>query len=174
MAYLLAMKPVMGLLILFAVPCLSVMGQDSKPIDVLKKGLQDAKTDTGRARLLIALGWEFRNTTPDSGLHYEVEGLALAEKIGDRMKIAQADFSLAKLYYTLSDNDRSIRYFTSALQVFEQLKDTLDMILVHSQMGYAYDRLTRRAECLNEFLLALKLAEKAGNAEKTSDVLLTR
>ena len=85
--------------------------------------------------------------------------------------MAQADYTLAKLYYAVSDNDRCLHYFNSALQLFEQLKDTGGMILIHSQTGYAYDRLERRAEMLSEFLTALKLAEKTANEEKTSDVL---
>ena len=171
MTYLLGMKQLVGLFILFAASTLPAIGQDSKTVASLKGELQDVRTDTARARLLIELGYAYKNTTPDSGLSYATTGLALAEKLGDRLKMAQADYTLAKLYYTVSDNDRSLHFFGAALQLFEQLKDTGDMILIHSQMGYAYDRLARRAEMLNEFLAALKLAEKTNNLERTSDAL---
>lgn len=165
------MKQLTGLFICLIASVTWAAAQDGKALTSLKKAVAAAVVDSSRARLLVALGWEYKNIHPDTGVRYATEGLALAEKIGDQPRMANAEFTLAKLYYTLSDNDKAIRYFTSSLQRYEQMRDTGDMILIHSQIAYAFDRLNQRADMLDHLLVALKLAEKINNREKTSDVL---
>ena len=47
-------------------------------IDSLEKVLQMQKEDTGKVNTLNAISYNYRNTQPDSGLHYGEQALVLA------------------------------------------------------------------------------------------------
>ncbi len=149
----------------------SLHSQDSLRILELQQSLHSAKADSTKARLLISLGYEFRNSKPDSGVFYTKQGLQIATHLNDTKKIISASTQIGKLYYKLSDDDSSMKYYNEALKLTEQIKDTASLSNIHISIGYTLSRTDRTSEMLSEFITALQLAEKINNKVKTSDAL---
>ncbi|HRH47231.1 MAG TPA: histidine kinase [Panacibacter sp.] len=145
--------------------------QDEAQILLLKKELASASGDSAKAVAFAKLGYEYRNTNPDSGIYYTNSSLALSQKIKDQALIAKAKYQLGRLYHTKSNDSAAIILYNESLKLFELLKDTANMATLHMQMGYVYSRSFRNADMLKEFLLSLKLAERSNNKEKMSDAL---
>jgi len=82
--------------------------QDEAQILLLKKELAAASGDSAKAVAFAKLGYEYRNTNPDSGIYYTNSSLALSQKIKDQALIAKAKYQLGRLYHTKSNDSAAI------------------------------------------------------------------
>ena len=137
---------------------LAASGQN-KLTDSLKRELITVRTDTGRVILLTNLGLQYRNTNPDSSVHYSEMALALARKI--RFKRGEA-FALTTIGLALrekGDLPRALEYEINALNIAEENNYPIETAFALRRIGLVYMDLKDYPTCLHYLYRALYTQE---------------
>src|SRR5690349_8979592 len=100
----------------------------SEKIDSLKKLLDtETKEDTTRADRLLHLSASYIYDKPDSGIYYATKALQLSEKLGYKRCEGRANVHLGEAYWIFGDYAVSMQYYLLALNIFQQMKSTIDL-----------------------------------------------
>ena len=110
----------------------------SNKIDSLKTEISSTNNDSIRFHLLFKLSDLYSYQNVDSAIFYakKIKTLAIHAK---KMKlIAEANLELGWNYYSLSDYQKSLRYYSQALNQFKKINDELGQIKVKGNLGNVY------------------------------------
>jgi len=145
---------------LFVLYSFALNGQ-SNAIDSLKKKLQTQKEDTSKVNVLNDLGWAFiKVSSYDSALHYANRALSLAEKINFKKGQGQAYENTAWVYQTLGNYIAARNNYLSAIKVYKEFGDRLDIAWCTSRVANSYYTEGDIAEAIKISYDALKLYEE--------------
>ena len=137
-------------------------GQDR--IDSLLGQLPKAKEDTNKVKLLIDLSHTYYPINPDEGINFGKQGFALAEKLGWKKGIANADRTIGGNYgFGKSDYITALKYSLQALKQFEEIGDETGTARMLSDIGVIHWYQADYPEALKCYFDALRINEKLGN-----------
>jgi two-component system NtrC family sensor kinase len=109
------------LLILICV--VSKMNGQNTDADSIRRLLASPIHDTMRVYMLESLSYSYLSTSPDSAMHYAMEGLKFAEDIKFRKGIAICTNAIGSVYFAIGDYAKALEYFLSYLKIKESLKN---------------------------------------------------
>jgi tetratricopeptide (TPR) repeat protein len=136
-------------------------------IDSLLAALSQAQEDSNKVNLLVELGFTSYSVTPDNGIRYGLQALALAEKLEWQTGIARANATIGLNYaYGKSNYPVALEYFLAALPLFEKTGDTNSIVRVLSSIGDIHRYQSDYAKALEYHFKALHLAEEAGDKKR--------
>jgi len=129
----------------------------------LKKQLQEAKQDTTKLRLYVALSTSYLFSNPDTGVGYAQEGLALAKKINNLKWTAYSTLCMGQCLVVMGNYPKAIETANQGLNICQQLKDTAGIIQGNLIISWAYND-------KGEYAQGILFAKKAlYNAEHSKD-----
>jgi len=137
-------------------------------IDSLVTLLKTDKEDTNKVNHLNELGWELKNSNPDTAIIVSSHALLAAEKLEWKKGIASSLNQLG-IYSTIkADYPSALDYYLKALKVDEELKDKIGMGKVLGNIGSVYKEQGDYTKALDYYFMALKTAEVLGNKKSIS------
>ncbi|RYY13152.1 MAG: tetratricopeptide repeat protein [Chitinophagaceae bacterium] len=86
-------------------------------------------SDTNRIKVLDKLSFAYHMISPDSGLMYAYQTLALANKLHWEHGMALAYSNLGTNYYTKGNNDSALQSYRRSLALFQKLKKMKDIVV---------------------------------------------
>lgn len=106
----------------------------------------------------------------DSALYYGDQYFNLANELQDSSWIAYAYYTKGSIYCEKGRFDKSLSSLRTALQYFENLKDTSLISALHNDIGYTLTYGSSQVEGITHFLKSLELAEKTNDTSLIADV----
>jgi len=129
--------------------------------DSLKKLLDtETKEDTTRADRLLSLSACYVYDKPDSGIYYAAKALQLSEKLGYKHCGGKANVHLGEAYWVLGDYAMSMQYYLRALNVFQQMKSTIDLSSIKYFIADIYTEMNDYKQALQYYFEARKIDEE--------------
>ncbi len=105
----------------------------------LKKQLQEAKQDTTKLALYVAVSTSYLFSNPDTGVEYAQEGLALAKKINNLKWTAYSMLCTGQCLVVMGNYPKAIETANQGLNICQQLKDTAGIIQGNLIISWAYN-----------------------------------
>jgi len=136
-----------------------------------RKQLQEAKQDTTKLRLYVALSTSYLFSNPDTGMEYAQEGLALAKKINNLKWTAYTTLCIGQCLVVMGNYPKAIETANQGLIVCQQLKDNAGIIQGNLIISWAYTDQGEYAQGISYAKKALYDAEHSkddGNIEIAS------
>ena len=159
------MKEKIAFLILLITITATALCQDTAAIKILKEKLLTAKEDTAKVNILRNLAFETEGFDAQAAARYAMEGYGLAQKLGYTKGIMSNGFRLASYYFTKTNFDSTVYYYTVSLNAAKKLKDVKMQGDAYNGLSWAYSELKQDyGEALKQNLAALKLAEENNDA----------
>ncbi len=113
----------------------------SSPADSLRLALERAENDTQKASLLKALALAYQeDDQPLSAQSYAREWLRLAQKLGDKSGMADAQHLIGTTYWQLGEFHKAASSFFDALRLREAIGDEQGLALSYEEIGNLYFR----------------------------------
>jgi len=103
-----------------------------------RKQLQEAKQDTTKLRLYVALSTSYLFSNPDTGMEYAQEGLALAKKINNLKWTAYTTLCIGQCLVVMGNYPKAIETANQGLIICQRLKDTAGIIQGNLIISWAY------------------------------------
>ncbi|MBL7811078.1 MAG: tetratricopeptide repeat protein [Bacteroidetes bacterium] len=128
--------------------------------DPYRKELGQTKNDKDRMGKLIALSFKLYTLNPQRGLAYGMEGLKLAEKLGDKTAIANAHSNIGLNYLSKADGVKGLEHSLKALDIFREANDIGGLIRINTNIGNAYLFLSNNEKAVTYYSQALQLTKK--------------
>lgn len=110
--------------------------------------------------LLIKLGYYLGSDNPAQAIKYLDEAIALAEKLNLKGRKADALFNKGVALWHLGNIQESENYYNQAKVIYEELKDTLNLIKLYNSEAINYSMRGRSDIALEIFLKSLDYANK--------------
>ena len=98
--------------------------------DSLKKLLKTLGEVPERVLVLEGLSYAYVSAYPDTALLYAMQGLQLAQKIGDRRGEAYCTNALGNVYFSVGDYPKALEMYLQSIRMKEQLKGQSHAIAV--------------------------------------------
>ena len=155
---------------LFPLLLLTISNAQTPQTDSLIKILP---TVTGKARLdiLYTLSNQLENTSPKQALEYGLEGVLIAQQLGDSISMATLYSSLAFSSSELGDFTQSLKHGYHSLEISTQIGNKKKIASAHSTIGIAYVYIGQYSKALEHHLEALRLREELGLTNSTASTL---
>jgi signal transduction histidine kinase/tetratricopeptide (TPR) repeat protein len=139
-------------------------GHPDKRIDSLFNQLRKVD-DTTRIDLFNELAQLYWERSFDSSLMFATHALSLAEKSGDKLRIANSLNMTGNAYYMLSDYTRSLDYYQRALTIRQELGDSNDIARTLNNIGAVHLQTRNYETSLDYFNRALQIYSGLGKDE---------
>lgn len=138
---------------------LSVAQTSAPRLDSLARVASLHKSDTLGVLAYADLCYEYRFINQDSALRFGEEGITLGKKLGFKTGLAQVYSDAAFIYYDRSDFQAALSYWSSALSLRMELKDSPRVASLQLKLGGAHFRAGNYNEALRFQLDALRSYE---------------
>jgi signal transduction histidine kinase/Tfp pilus assembly protein PilF len=156
------MKKSIPFLLFFSL-CISffVSGQESSKIDSLEKSLANAKEDTSKINILVALCKEISNSgNHTKGLQFCNEALSLSAMLKYRKGSADAYTQIGHIYFKKSDYEESQKNHTAALNIRIQVNDKIELADSYNDLGVLFGYQEKYDDAFKYLLTAYKISEE--------------
>mgnify|MGYP001574847132 CR=1 FL=1 len=100
-------------------------------------------------------------------MQYSLEGITLAEQLGDKTSLATLYSSTAFSYGFIGDISQSLRYGFKSLELSNQLNDKKRIASAHSALAITYSYLGQYSKSLEHHFETLRLREELGLVNAT-------
>jgi len=90
-------------------------------------------------------------------------GYKLADKAGDKGKMASALMNMGLVYTNLSDHQKGLEYKLKALKLRQEIGDKKGMGNAYANLGISYTSLNDNPKAIDAYLKSLKIAEELGD-----------
>ncbi len=154
----------------FSVQC-RAQKQGQTLIDSLLKELPRQKEDTNKVKLLTNISGYYPTISPDEGIKFGQQGLALAIKLGWEKGIARSYGQLALNYHSKAEYPKAIENNFKALKLYEELGDKVLVTAATCNIGRVYSFQEDYPRALEYFSKALKLAKEIGHKEYAANII---
>jgi class 3 adenylate cyclase/lipopolysaccharide biosynthesis regulator YciM len=130
------------------------------PIDSIKKELTEAKDDSSKVSLLLALSKEFFSISPEEALNYATQAkeLAMKEKLYKQLAYAYKTIGIVK--YNQANYVESLDNYDKALAIFDSLGDRQGIANILTIEGSVYFNQADDEKALELNLKSLSVAEQ--------------
>ncbi len=128
-------------------------------IDSLRKLLANT-ADTGKAKILSDLCWEFRNISSDSALMYGNRAVQTSRVLKQKKQLSQALNDLGIIYNDQSKFEKALAYYRESLIIRKEDKDSMGIASLYIKIGIAYQKMGKLEEALQNQLISLQLYEQ--------------
>jgi serine phosphatase RsbU (regulator of sigma subunit)/TPR repeat protein len=91
-----------------------------------------------RVPLLIKLGEKSAATNPRKGLLYIEEAIELSKKNKLKSELAKSYFTAGGIFFDLGYSDSAVVFYEMSLNIYQELKDTIQIANTLSNMGISY------------------------------------
>lgn len=98
--------------------------------DSLKRKLAITAESPQRVLVLESLSYAYLSSYPDTALQYALQGLQLAQKLGDRKGEAYCINALGNVYFSVGDYPQALEMYLQSLQMKDRLKKQEQAIAV--------------------------------------------
>lgn len=144
--------------------CISfAQAPDQQWVDTLLSKIDRENSDENKIKYYADLMSAYTTYMPEEGLKYEKVALELAEKTQWKPGIAEINRKAGRLYYRAGNFKLALDRHHKALDIYEELKDTLKIINVLTEIGQDHGDGGNFEEARDYFINALKLAELGNN-----------
>jgi adenylate cyclase len=153
------------LLVLFAIGTVPTYAQlqGQAKIDSLLSELPQQKEDSNKVKLLDLLSNIYSTISPDRGLKYGQQAMALATKLDWKFGIALTCSSLGLNFQNQSDYPKALYFFFKYLQLSEEIGYREGIAGAIGNIGINYYNLKNYPKALEYFSSSLKLNEELGD-----------
>jgi signal transduction histidine kinase len=131
-----------------------VLQAQSEYLNKVKQRLDKTITDTERVDVLNELAFLYLNFSAKEARVYGEQAFAIAQKIGDKRRIATAVNRIGTSYWGTSDYDSAMRQFRQSLLMAEELQDKELIARNIANIGLVYSG-------LNDYKQSLKYLHRA-------------
>ncbi len=164
-AFSLRFVKLISLLLLLALPStLFARKRTGELIDSLIHALPKTDVDTIRIQILATISNSYWLDTPDKGIEYGLQALALAEKTGWKRGIAGSNFALALNYRFKGEYAKALERCQQSLAVWTQLDKKKKIGEVYFTMCMIYIDESSYPQALEYGLKSLSTAESIGDS----------
>jgi signal transduction histidine kinase/Tfp pilus assembly protein PilF len=101
----------------------------------------------------------FRLSERDKALEHMFESLILAEKLGNKMSMANTKLNIGSIFFDLHDYDKGLLYYNKALSMFKKLGDRSGEAQVLNYIGSVYMEQDKAEEAITYIKNSLSIAE---------------
>ncbi len=108
---------------------------------------------------------------PDKVLEYAKKGLALAEKVKNKVRTSKFNDDLGKAYLIKSKYDTALVYFNISLDLAKETKDKEQEACVYLSLGVLYRYQSSLTTALEYYMKALPIYESTGNKKNITMIL---
>jgi signal transduction histidine kinase len=106
--------------------------------DSLKKLLTTAKEDGKQVTILEGLSYAYLSAYPDTALQFALQGLQLAQKIGDRRGEALCINALGSVYFHVGDYAKALEMYLRYLELKDNLKERKGIAVAYFNLASVY------------------------------------
>jgi signal transduction histidine kinase len=128
---------------------------DSLKIDLLKL----KNDDSTKVKLINNISFALYSINPNEGILFGNQALQLAQKIKWKTGEARANSCIGTNYYSQSNNQKVLEYYTKALKIYKEINDKSGTAKVLGNIGNVYRRQSNAALALDYYMNALQLYE---------------
>ena len=151
-------------------PCAGQL-QGQARLDSLLRVLSKYRTeDTNQVKLILDIGFLYRNNEPLKAIEYGEKGLRLAQKINWQAGIGKGYNTLGTAYKAQSNYLKALEHFQNALSVFEAQGNKRSQSIVLMNIGTIYRPLKEYAKAREYYHKALMLTDGLGMKRETGQL----
>ena len=130
---------VIRMLLLITTLCFATASRSQNTeTDSLKKLLTTATEDSKQVTILEGLSYAYLSAYPDSALQFAMQGLELAQKIGDRRGEALCINALGNVYFHVGDYAKALEMYLRYLELKDKLKERKGVAVAYFNLASVY------------------------------------
>ncbi|HEY9363157.1 MAG TPA: tetratricopeptide repeat protein [Chitinophagaceae bacterium] len=127
------------MLLLITTLCFFISSQaQNTETDSLKKLLTTAKEDAKKVTILEGLSYAYLSAYPDTALQFALEGLQLAQKIGDGRGEALCTNALGSVYFHVGDYAKALEMYLRYLELKDNMKERKGIAVAYFNLANVY------------------------------------
>lgn len=107
----------------------------------------------------------------ERSLKYYLEGLALREKIGDQLGIANSYNRIGNFHCDVKNYQKALKYYKNSQSIYEKLSDDYELADVYHNIGVVYLELKNYSEALSHYQKSLEYYERTKRKELIPRIL---
>jgi tetratricopeptide (TPR) repeat protein len=138
----------------------SAVCQDQVKLDSLQAQLKNAKEDSARISILLAISLQFSSHDYSKAADFAQRANEIAIRQNLPTQIALTDRALAKIFMEIGDYKVASSHYFKALKFYETLRDTFGILAVSNNLGTICDRLHEYDKALEYYFIARDLLAK--------------
>ena len=142
--------------------------QEEHICDSLRQCIRQSNQDTTRIKLLIALGEEFKNNTPDSALYYYQMAYDAAQHQDSKTTQGKCANTLGTYYLSQSEYSQAQAYFQQALKLYTIANFKQGISDAYNNKAIIFAIQGDYKEALNNFLKALEYQDTVGQKNQVA------
>ena len=140
-------------------------------IDSLLRELAKAKEDTNKVLLLNTIDSLYFNISPDLGIAYGNQQLALATKLGWKKGIGLANYNLGYNYKFKGEYKSALQYLYKAMGIFEEIKDIRHQGDCLMRIGVVYENEKEYTKALPIYERSLEISKETNDTLSIAKIL---
>lgn len=145
----------------------------SQEIDSIENLLSKTVSNKERYDLLIKIGQQSEEKSPQVAMKYYRQALDLSEKLGDSSKNAEALFNLAVAYDISQKYKQSLELYRKSLNIYKKLNDSIHIASLYKNIGSLFLLTSVYDSSLYYELEALRIYQRYENYYGIMDSYMT-
>lgn len=138
-------------------------------LDSLEKLLQTSNPEK-KLKVYADLAWYYKSVKVSKSLIFAETGLKLAKELGNNPYEGELLGTIGAIYLTMSNYDKAIDYYKSAIGVVEKFNDNLSIARYLNNIGVAFKDKGSFVSALDYYNQALRIYKSLGNKAGISSV----
>lgn len=138
--------------------------------DSLEIELLDNPSPAEKADLLLEMAKVYTGFSTDSIRHYAIQAIDLGEKTGNFATVAQSRIMMGHASERDRDNPVALEQYQMALEGFEKVNDTAEIIFTGLLVANIHGNLLDSAGAFKQINAAMVMAKESGSLESLAEV----
>jgi signal transduction histidine kinase len=134
-------------------------GQNNRLLDSLKKELPSQISEK-QFQVLLAIGFEYRNSLQDSTFYYCTRAFNLGKKIKIKSGLAKPLNFIGIAYTNMGNYKRALDYYYQSIEVSSQQNDSIELAHSYNNLGRAFLDLGDLTRAYENFILSKTIFER--------------
>ncbi|MFB6306778.1 MAG: tetratricopeptide repeat protein, partial [Flavobacteriales bacterium] len=143
----------------------------SDKIDSLKNVINTSSADTTKIKALNKLGRELMYKNQDTAISLGKRALKLAEKVGDKKKIASTKNNLGIYYDIKNNNSKALKYHFNALDINKEINYKKGLAENYNNIGIIYWKQSKYPKALNYYFKSLNIKKEMDDKKHMASTL---
>jgi len=116
----------------------------------------------GKAKFYIAYFYQ-KKSEPYKAINFYNEAIKFSNIADDLYNVADCYKNMGTIYYYFGNNDSSLYCFTSSLEIFKQLNDSLGIAKNYNNIGILYKQQGNYVKAVEYYFNSLEIKDKMGD-----------